>query len=200
MLAHAVSKRGRSSLGVSLERHRDSDSVLSLAGSCPIASEGTNQATDAQTDIIPVSHPANRFSRSGLAHLNIGMAHSLTWILHLSNVCLILSQFNQHLLRPWMISSSRLGRPVGQLNQHLICPPAGSGVYYQWWWGAESVSVFLIDNKKPALPWITLLMTRKYSTWKLSMGIYFFNNNLSRIKWKHSGYLLRLYLPWYMQI
>lgn len=62
MLAHAVSKRGRSSFGVGLERHSDSDSVLSLAGSFPIASGETNQATAAQTDIILVSHPANRFS------------------------------------------------------------------------------------------------------------------------------------------
>lgn len=41
-----------------LERHRDSDSVLSLAGSLPVASGETNQAIAAQTDLILVSRPA----------------------------------------------------------------------------------------------------------------------------------------------
>lgn len=48
--------------GSALSR-RDSDSVLSLAGSLAVASGEANQATAAQTGIILVSHLANIFPR-----------------------------------------------------------------------------------------------------------------------------------------
>lgn len=143
--------RGRSSFRVSLERHRDSDSVLSLPGSFPAASGETNQATDTQTDIILISHPPNGFSHSVLVQLSSvqsPVSHPLAWNLHLSNVGIILAQFNQHLLQPWRIGSPRLSPPVGHC---LKCPPAGSGVYYQWQREMERSVILWINNKNPAL-------------------------------------------------
>lgn len=133
---------------VALQRRRDSDSVPSLAGSGPVASGEMNQATAVETDIIPVSVQlidslVQCLSSWISAVLLVGSCHL--------SVCLILTQFNQHLLQPWMIGWSRLGRPFGQLKHGLIYHPAGSEFYYQWLWKVQPSVPLLIDNRNPVL-------------------------------------------------
>lgn len=122
-----------------------------LISSCQWGDESGHCCCHTHRYSAAVSRPANEFFHSLLVCVEYWLGSDLAWILHLSSVFLIHTQFIQHLLHPWMTGSSRLCRPVGQLKLLLICPRAT--VYYQPRWGGG-------ERERNILKW-------KYKPWSL---------------------------------